>query len=99
MRLRATLTNHTSNYVKHVGVLVGNMEYEFNEKLAPFETRENRFGASLELLQRLVERKLERNDGLPESLSPNEAPLGHNAACWARYVEYADGSSWAVNPL
>ncbi|MBD5634702.1 MAG: hypothetical protein IAI49_09510 [Candidatus Eremiobacteraeota bacterium] len=77
------------------------MEYEFHNELAPFETRNNLIGTSYAIEESALIRKLELKyrHALPRVPSAEEAPLGRNSSCWARLVEYTDGSHWIVSPL
>lgn len=90
--LRAVLTNNTAKTVKYVGVLVGPQEYDFRVRIEPHH--------STRLLV-----------GPPWPVDPpnNARPLFQvkqnlrgpisDASCWARWVDFEDGSNWNVSPL
>jgi hypothetical protein len=92
--LHATIVSHTWKRMTHVGVLVmaagingtgGSLiEYEFHDRIDPFETRRNVVGEEYAAV-----------------VGHNSvgAHLGAISSCWARFVDYADGSGWSTSPL
>ncbi|HTZ53572.1 MAG TPA: hypothetical protein VMB20_00795, partial [Candidatus Acidoferrum sp.] len=85
--LRAMLSNTTGKIVTHVGVLVERvgLEYEFPIRIRPHRST----GLII---------------GLPYSAPPIpitrdlRGPVA-NSGCWARWVDFADGTSFNVSPL
>ena len=104
MSARVTLTNNTSKTMTHEGVLISTdgsiVEYEFADTLLPHETRYHLIGT--EYLE-----KIPPNLPLPASaIKTLNRPiftlaqhLGKVRTCWARIVQYSDGSYWEVSPL
>lgn len=100
--LQATLANNTSKGIKHVGVLVDALEYEFDVPLAAGETRRGLIGR--EFTQPYDNDLKHKNhvvallSGLPTITPVKPANLG-NVGCWARSVIYDDGTVWSVSPI
>ena len=82
--LRARLRNFTSKPIKLVGVLAGNIQYDFPGRIAAYTTTERLTGAP--------------SAGIAGS-SQSERGRIPDSQCWARWVDFADGSHWDVSPL
>lgn len=85
--LRAMLTNATGTPVKHVGVLVEGTEYEFPVRINAHESTRILIGLPYV------------NGGSSDSVKQSARGRIWDFQCWARWVEFTDGSIWSVSPL
>lgn len=82
--MHASLYNTTSKPLHHVGVLAGPMEFEFNVRLEAYGSSEHATGTPY--------------DAAFLKMYPNY-DWHRESGCWARSVEFDDGSVWSVSPL
>jgi hypothetical protein len=90
--LRATLTNNTSKTVTHVGVLVGVQEYEFPVRIEAHQTTPMLVGPPC------CEEGYTYKVKLLPVRQDMRGPIS-DSSCWARAVDFADGTYWSVSPL
>jgi hypothetical protein len=92
--LRAILTNDSPKPVKHVGVLVGVLEYEFAVRLEPYQTSPLLVGTEISQSGPHIPNE-------PDMARVTQTMRGRvpDDQCWARWVDFTDGTNWNVSPL
>ncbi|HEY9181109.1 MAG TPA: hypothetical protein VIO32_10345 [Candidatus Baltobacteraceae bacterium] len=81
----ASITNNTAKPLHHVGVLQGPMEFEFNVKLGPHGIAKHAVGTPY--------------IGDYDRAYPGYDWAHVSPGCWARFVDFDDGTNWSVSPL